>query len=106
LKKTKCFGMEDWNDIENRVAPYFGTQPLALATDRAALHALLQQWIYQLLDQQPEQLAQLMYRLDVAEPLFQAALYASQGLPEAASRVADLVIDRELQRLALRRRFS
>jgi hypothetical protein len=52
-----------------------------------------------------ERLVQAMYRLDVAEPKFQAAL-ALPTLDARADALAIIVLDRELQRLETWRKYS
>jgi hypothetical protein len=52
-----------------------------------------------------EALVQAMYRLDVAEPKFHAAM-ANGSIEDRASKLADVVLERELQRLATWKKYS
>ena len=52
-----------------------------------------------------ERLVQTMYRLDVAELKFQAALKL-RTIPLQAEALANIVLDRELQRLATWKKYS
>jgi hypothetical protein len=58
-----------------------------------------------MLDHQFERLAQLMYRLDVPETRFHEAM-AAPDTHGRAKALARLMVDRELVRLDMRRRFS
>ena len=79
------------------------TPPAQLDWDslRAALHAQM----LAMLSNDFERLVQAMYRLDIAEPLFHAAL-ALPSLDERAASLATIVLARELQRLETWRKYS
>ena len=65
---------------------------LAILTDRIGL----------MLEQEPEQLMSLLYRLDVEEPKINRALHASAPEP-AHVGLARLVLERQKQRAATKR---
>lgn len=58
-----------------------------------------------LLDTNFEKLCQAMYRLDVSERKFHEVL-ASAPKPEVPDRIADLVIERELQKVKTRQLYK
>ncbi len=68
---------------------------------RNELRKNLSSFIKNLLLTNPEKLAGLMYRHDVKQHLFQTGLMI-EDLDEQALFMADLVIDRELQKVASR----
>lgn len=73
--------------------------------DRDTLTAQLKLFIFDLLEHDFERLCSLMYRHDVKESLFNAAL----SLPTddlRAEAIAILVIDRELAKMATRAAYS
>ncbi|WP_017731567.1 hypothetical protein [Nafulsella turpanensis] len=85
-------------------------EPLAIAPAAGLagveeLRALLQQQINFLLDHQFERLLQAMYRMDVSEDAFKEALALSTG-PAIVSKLTDLVLEREMQKVATRRLYS
>jgi hypothetical protein len=73
--------------------------------DWESLRVALETQLKYMLEQDFERLVQTMYRLDVAEAKFTAAL----NLPTVQARaiaLAGIVIDRELQRLATWKKYS
>lgn len=58
-----------------------------------------------LLDNDFERLLQAMYRIDISERKFKAALNLNPA-SEVASSIAQLIIERELQKVATRRKYS
>ncbi len=72
---------------------------------RDELHERLTWYIFDLLVNQPEKLVNLMYRHDVKESLFRRA-FILETVEEQAAYIADLVIDRELQKVAMRKAFK
>lgn len=73
--------------------------------DWESLRAALETQLKYMLEQDFERLVQTMYRLDVVEAKFAAAL----NLPTVQARaiaLAGIVIDRELQRLATWKKYS
>jgi hypothetical protein len=57
------------------------------------------------LEQQPDYLMSLLYRLDVLEPKIRAAMHP--GAPEPAHRgLARLVLERQLRRMATKRNIK
>lgn len=61
--------------------------------------------VAELLDRRPEQLMSILYRVDVAEPLVKHAF--AQAAPEALPHVlADLLIERQLQKIHLRKQYQ
>ncbi|HSG67583.1 MAG TPA: hypothetical protein VK994_02675 [Bacteroidales bacterium] len=77
---------------------------LATADDKPDLnlfHERLKTLIAYLLDNDMHRLLNAMYRLDVSEVKFHEAMQ-SQDKETAASRVADLVLEREMQKVKTR----
>lgn len=73
--------------------------------DENAVKILLQNHLQELLASDFERLVQAMYRLDVAETKFAAAISAG-SLESQAQKLAELVWQRELQRIAFRLRYQ
>lgn len=71
---------------------------------RAELKEMLQVFIADLLEHNFEKLCNMAYRHDIPEVLFNKALEESD-LDKQAARIADLVIDRELQKVESRRAY-
>ena len=69
------------------------------------LRQRLKQQISFLLDHEFERLLQAMYRMDVSEPAFKEALTLPTG-PEIVERLTDLVLEREMQKVATRRLYA
>lgn len=67
------------------------------------LKAYLTSQIAWMLDHAFERLLQAMYRIDVAEQKFKAAL---TGPDPVAAALADLVLEREIKKIEIRRKFS
>lgn len=73
--------------------------------DRAALEAYVAHHLARLLRDNPEQLLQLLYRIDVPEAQFMQALALVE--PSAiAARLATHIVDRELQKAETRRKYK
>ena len=73
--------------------------------DLGAVRQALAARITVLLDRNPALLMSILYRIDVAEARVQHAIAHSP--PDAlASDLADLVLERQLQKVKLRRRYS
>jgi hypothetical protein len=72
--------------------------------ERDELHHRLKTYILELLEFNFDRLTQLMYRHDVAENKFHAAL-DSGNLEEQASKLADAVIERELEKIETRKAY-
>lgn len=79
--------------------PLYPHQPESLKE----LKAYLTSQIAWMLDHSFERLLQAMYRIDVAEQQFKAAL---TGPDPVAPALADLVLEREMKKIEIRRRFS
>ncbi|MFM2377364.1 MAG: hypothetical protein RLZZ165_2461 [Bacteroidota bacterium] len=73
--------------------------------DWASLRAALKARLEWMLQNEFERLVQAMYRLDVAESKFRMAL-AMPTVGERAARLSEIILERELQRLATWRRYS
>jgi hypothetical protein len=82
----------------------WGLQP-PTDLDWEALRAALYQQLRTMLSDDFERLVQAMYRLDVAESKFQAAL-SLPTLDERAAALANIVLARELQRVETWRKYS
>ena len=52
-----------------------------------------------------EKLVSLLYRIDVSEPKMRALLQHKQG-EDSAAPIADLIIERQLQKIISREKFS
>ncbi len=61
-------------------------------------------WISELIDQDFEQLVLLLYRLDVNEKKMKALLATANT--DAGLLIADLIIERQLQKIKTRKQFS
>lgn len=68
------------------------------------LRKALQIRIAQMLQDDLHALVQAMYRLDIDENKFHAAM-AAPGLDRQVSSLSDLIIEREIQRIEFRERF-
>jgi hypothetical protein len=68
--------------------------------DRDTIKKKLEEVIFQMLSNEFEKLCNVMYRLDVSEAKFNTALLKAPE--DAASEIADLVIDREIQKVRTR----
>lgn len=84
-------------------------EPLFLEPENAEgleeLRRLLRKQINFLIDHQFERLLQAMYRMDVRESDFKAALKLPTG-PAIVDKLTDLVLDREMQKVVTRRLYS
>ncbi len=76
-----------------------------LHLDRETLHQQLKLFIFDLLEHDFERLCALMYRHDVHESKFNAALGLSND-HERAGAIAHLVIDREILKMNTRAAYS
>lgn len=82
-------------------------EPLAKDYEVLSCNELREQlsaFIRNLLENNPEKLAAMMYRHDVKEHLFQNALML-ENVDEQALFIADLVIERELQKVETRKAY-
>lgn len=69
--------------------------------DYSELHSKLSVIIAYMLDHHFEKLCNIMYRLDVSEKKFQKVL-TGRPAPEIAPAIAELVIEREMQKIRTR----
>ena len=67
------------------------------------LHQLLSKVVKDLLEQNFEGLLQALYRIDVSEQKVQQA-FASEG--DVADAIAELIIEREIQKVETRKKYS
>jgi hypothetical protein len=75
------------------------------SANEAELLDVLTERIGQMLEQQPDYLMSLLYRLDVLEPKIRVAMHPAA--PEPAHRgLARLVLERQLQRMATKRNIK
>lgn len=58
-----------------------------------------------LLEKNAEKLWQALYRIDVSETKVKTLFQQEQGLPAVAEKLADLIIERQLQKVASRRAY-
>ena len=82
----------------------FGLPEDAAAAGLAALRRLLTARIAELLATNPAWLMHVLYRVDVAEARVKA-VFAEAASEDIAPRLADLLIERQLQKIAYRRRY-
>lgn len=81
-------------------------EPLSLpAEEMEELRRLLRKQIAFLLDHQFERLLQAMYRMDVRESDFKAALGLPTG-PAIIDKLTELVLKREIQKVITRKLYS
>ena len=81
-------------------------EPLAIpAQEMEELRRLLRKQINYLLDNHFERLLQAMYRMDVRESDFKAALGLPTG-PAIVDKLTELVLEREKQKIITRRLYS
>lgn len=94
-------------ELEGALSRGYGLQPADPADDRqryAALRAALARRISEWLDADFSRLVNVMYRLDVSEAKFSAALVSGDA-EGSALRIADLVLEREKQKIITRRKY-
>jgi hypothetical protein len=75
------------------------------AASNADLHLILTQRIAEMLKNELENLLFIMYRMDIAENDFQAAMKLG-SIAEISTKIAELVIKRELQKIYTRKLFT
>jgi hypothetical protein len=75
------------------------------AASNADLHLILTQRIAEMLKNELETLLFIMYRMDIAENDFQAAMKLG-SIAEISTKIAELVIKRELQKIYTRKLFT
>jgi len=83
------------------LAAYFPLDKVVENTDFEQFRRLLIQEITALITYDIAHLAQIMYRIDVAEDAFQEALYTQDAV-----RLADLAIQRVQQKIAFRQNYK
>lgn len=79
--------------------------PVGEVFDREKLLALLEISLKKLLEEDFNGLVNLMYRLDVREDRFRMALDSPQS-ENISLRLAELVLEREIERFMWRKRYS
>ena len=77
--------------------------PASISMDE--IKAILVQHVTQLIDHHFERLVFLLYRVDVDETRMRAVLEQQQG-KDAAGLIADLIIERQLQKIKTRQQFG
>ena len=93
------------NLIRQGLKRSWGLDVVEEGLDENAVKKLLQKHLQELLASDFERLVQAMYRLDVAEPKFAASISAGD-LETQARNLAEVVWQRELQRIAFRLRYQ
>ncbi len=80
------------------------TDPVASTITMDDVRRFLVEKITPLLDRNPARLMTILYRIDVAEPTVQQVLATApaEAIPAA---LADLIIERQLQKIRIRRRY-
>jgi len=92
-------------DQNNQILPYGDPLPKDYETyTRAELKSHLSFYIAELLEHNFEKLCSLIYRHDVSEEKFHYALQTGD-IEGQAGRVAELVIERELQKVETRKAY-
>lgn len=91
--------------IEKELAELLDYRALENCPDENELKKLLAKYIDALLVRDFPRLCQLLYRVDVDEDALRRALTDAGGL-NPAEIIADLLLERQKQKLALRNRFS
>jgi hypothetical protein len=94
----------DLPDLRQALAQNWGL-PDDVVPSREGLHRLLTTRIAELLNHDWEGLLRVLYRIDVDEKAFHQALEAPTA-DEQASEIANLMIERELRKIYLRKKFS
>ena len=82
-------------------------EPLAReyeSLSRNELRKRLSEFIYELLVYNPEKLANIIYRHDVKESLFERALLMGDTAEQSIA-IADLVIEREMEKVEMRKAY-
>jgi hypothetical protein len=77
--------------------------PAAISLEE--IRAILMQHLAHLIDHNYERLVFLLYRIDVDESKMRSVLEQQQG-KDAAGLIADLIIERQLQKIKTRQEFS
>lgn len=70
-----------------------------------AIRAAVTNHVNHLINTDFEKLVSLLYRIDVSEPKMRALLQHKQG-EDSAGHIADLIIERQLQKIESRKKFS
>jgi len=70
-----------------------------------ALKKLLAKRIQEMIDHEFDKFINLLYRIDISEPKVKEAL-AIQPFSEALDRVAEMIIERQLQKVITRKQYS
>ena len=70
-----------------------------------AIRAAVTSHVNHLINTDFEQLVSLLYRIDVSEPKMRALLQNKQG-EDSAGHIANLIIERQLQKIESRKQFS
>lgn len=94
-------------ELENSLDRNYGLEPLVSAGDKERFEALriaLARRISEWLDNDFSRLINVMYRLDVSEAKFSEALVTGDE-KGSALRIADLVLEREKQKIMTRRKY-
>jgi len=98
LERQNMDNTLDFDRFNNIPARYFES------VDRNELKRQLTLFIMDLLENDFTRLCNLIYRHDIPEPKFNAALQVLD-LEVQASQIADLVIEREMQKIATRKAY-
>lgn len=92
----------DLSDPPDQFEAFGSLELFESASDKAELLDVLTERIGQMLEQQPDYLMSLLYRLDVLEHKIKAAMHPAA--PEPAHKgLARLVLERQQQRIATKR---
>jgi hypothetical protein len=90
----------------DKILPYGDPRPADYESfTREQLKAYLSRYIADLLEHDFEKLCNLVYRHDVAEEKFHLAL-DSGNIQQQAENIAELVIERELQKVETRKAYK
>lgn len=98
--------MENWETAFNDLLPVFA--PNTLPAERPSSFESFRNWLIitidRLIARDFEALMFLLYRIDVSERVVKDAIAAAKG-ENAAGIIANLIIERQLQKIASREKF-
>ena len=101
MKKPPDYQVQQILDLTNK--DFTVKLELPAKAEFVDLHQLLSKAIKELLEQNFEGLLQALYRIDVSEQKVQQA-FASEG--DVADTIAELIIEREIQKVETRKKYS
>ncbi|WP_290797997.1 hypothetical protein [Flavihumibacter sp. UBA7668] len=82
-----------------------GMVPLVQTNNWAELRSALAVWVNELIQHDMQELIRILYRIDISEPKLKFLLKEKVG-EDAALIIADLIIERQLQKIKTRQQFQ